>query len=213
MQRLLVVWVLFSGVGIMAQAQDTPVVEIFAGYSFDRAALHIQVPGGANVGPAHGNFYGWNASLTVNPHSRLGLMIDASGLYGRVSSFNIIELPPPCAPCSQPFNNTIHRMYTFALGPQVSIRRQKVTLFAHGLVGGAQTTEDVPSPDTFTQTRRQTDFSVAVIGGGGADIAISQRFALRIQPDYLRTHPVSGTHNGFRLSIGIVVRLGANLIS
>jgi hypothetical protein len=99
-------------------------------------------------------------------------------------------------------------MYTVALGPQLALRRKRVTLFVHGLVGGANTTEDVPSLDTFTPTRRQTDFSVAVIGGGGADIAISQRFAFRIQPDYLRTRPVSGTHNGFRLATGIVVRLG-----
>jgi hypothetical protein len=208
MRKLVVIWVIFSGMVTMAQAQNTPVAEIFAGYSLDHAALQIQAPGQANASTTHGNFYGWNASLTVNPHSWLGVMFDVSGLYGRVSSFNTIELPPPCGPCTQPFNNIVHHMYTVALGPQLSFRRQKVTLFAHGMVGGAKTTEDVPSLDTFTPTRRQTDFSVAVIGGGGADIAMSQRFALRIQPDYLGTQLVSGRHNGFRLSTGIVVRLG-----
>jgi hypothetical protein len=41
--------------------------------------------------------------------------------------------------------------------------------------------------------------------GGGVDIALSHRFALRIQPDYLKTEILGRKQNNFRASAGMVL--------
>jgi opacity protein-like surface antigen len=89
----------------------------------------------------------------------------------------------------------------------VSIRQDKLTVFAHALFGGAHIREDlvinIPPPATSISS---TNFAFLV--GGGVDIALSHRFAVRIQPDYLKTEILGRRQNNFRASAGLVFRLG-----
>ena len=117
--------------------------------------------------------------------------------------------------------------YQFMGGPEFTFRRiAKVTSFVHGLFGIAARHYYTPSDDA--QSPRDVlavDYGFASAFGGGVDITLSRRWALRAaQFDYLLTHlahdqpqlsPIkdqlpsleSWQHN-YRLSFGMVVRLG-----
>jgi opacity protein-like surface antigen len=96
-------------------------------------------------------------------------------------------------------------MYTFTAGPQVSIRHESMTVFAHALFGDAHIREDLIADVTPSASVSSTNF--AFLAGGGVDIALSHRFALRIQPDYLKTEILSRSQTNFRVSTGLVFRL------
>jgi hypothetical protein len=83
------------------------------------------------------------------------------------------------------------RINTSLFGPRVTLRKnQAVTPFAHLLVGVARASAStditgIPFPDaSFSDTQS----SVALAIGGGLDVHLNDRFALRlIQIDYLQT--------------------------
>ena len=55
------------------------------------------------------------------------------------------------------------------------------------------------------------DDGFAMALGGGVDVKLNDRFAIRaIQADYLRSDVFGGTTNGMRLSFGLVFRFGGN---
>jgi hypothetical protein len=88
-------------------------------------------------------------------------------------------------------------LYEYLTGPQFSKRGERFTLFGHGLVGGAHVGGFPP----------QGSFAAGF--GGGADVTLSRRIALRAaQVDYIRQHYFGGGFNDYRLGIGVVVRLG-----
>jgi|SRR5947209_20322202 len=208
MAKLLVVVMMFSVMGAAAQAQQTPRVEIFAGYSLDRAGFPVRNNGQilANV---RGTLHGWNGSAAFNLNRWIGVAADFSGFYGPVSgSKDIIVLPPNCfVGCTGPVTATLHNVSTFTFGPQISKRQDHFTLFARALFGVAHTREDIKSfaslqPPIPAENKR------AMILDGGADIELSRYFALRLQPGYLMTHILQNRQSSFRFSTGLVLRLG-----
>jgi opacity protein-like surface antigen len=88
----------------------------------------------------------------------------------------------------------------------LSIRQDKVTVFAHALFGGAHIREDLVINNSTSDRISSTNFAFLV--GGGVDIALSHRFAVRIQPDYLKTEILGRKQNNFRASAGVVFRFG-----
>src|SRR5436305_626340 len=92
---------------LSAPAQDAPKAELFVGYSY----LRVNPTGLDGV-----NTHGWEASLDYNFTKHFGLKGDFSGDY--------------CCGGDQ-------HVRTYMGGPQVSWRSEKVTVFVHGLVGGA----------------------------------------------------------------------------
>ena len=65
MKKLLLVAVLLLGFSVMAVAQDTPVVEIFGGYSYFRPDTQED--------DFDLNMHGWNASVAINGNKYAGI--------------------------------------------------------------------------------------------------------------------------------------------
>ena len=99
-----------------------------------------------------------------------------------------------------------NHIYTYTFGPTVSLRNKtRFTPFVRFLAGGSHITSSSSaigisgsgSVDHFT-----------VVGGGGFDITLNRRFALRpAQLDYHGVHFETRWMNSLRYSAGIVLRL------
>jgi opacity protein-like surface antigen len=185
-----------------AMAQDeVPAVEVTGGYSFFHAAESDE------------NLHGWDASVTANVNDYFGIEFAGSGHYGSDTfrpsdrlGGGIPGLPPVIAV------DTDTQLYTFMAGPRVSFRGERVTPYVHGLVGGLHQRTDIdvtiadpafPLPPGRTSVS-DTQFGLTV--GGGVDINVSDRFAIRlIQADWV---PVfnDGISNNARISTGVVFR-------
>jgi hypothetical protein len=88
--------------------------------------------------------------------------------------------------------------HNFLFGPQFNIRREKANFFVHGLVGVSH--GNAPG---FSDT------VLAWAGGGGVDIRLGERFAVRVaQVDYFGTHYANALQHHFRYSAGLVFRFG-----
>jgi len=97
----------------------------------------------------------------------------------------------------------------YLVGGRYSLRRStRFTPFAQVLIGAAHASGSL-APGT-SGLGSSTGFAMAM--GGGLDLKLSRRFALRLmQADYLLTLLPNGTNdhqNNFRFSTGIVVRFG-----
>src|SRR5438270_9661985 len=183
MHKLPGVLVVVLTVGLIAQAQDTPKVEVFTGYSFMSAGFPFSTDPAA--GNANGVLNGWNFSAAVNANRWIGVVADFGGFYGSPSKGTTFK-PANCVLCTGNFTGILHNMHTFTVGPLVSIRHDSVTVFAHASCGRAHITEDLVT-NTFPPSASVSNPNFAFLVGGGADIALSHRFAVRSQPDYLKT--------------------------
>lgn len=203
MNRLSAVLLVLLAVGMRAQAQDTPRAEVFTGYAFMSAGFPFSTD--PAVGSGNGVLNGWNFSAAVNANRWIGVVADFGGYYGSPTKGTLFK-PANCVLCTSDFTGILHNMHTFTAGPQLSIRQDKVTVFAHALFGGAHIREDLVINNSTSDRISSTNFAFLV--GGGADIALSHRFAVRIQPDYLKTEILGRTQNNFRASTGLLFRLG-----
>src|SRR5712692_3867206 len=177
------------GVGVAAQAQEFPKAEVFGGYSYGNFGPTISGAGRTNVN-------GWNASLGVNLNRWFGLVSDFGGHYGSFSA--TLPLPiivPTCVPIGCAIQTSENDKYhSFLFGPQFSLRAKKLTPFVHALFGGTRVNQSgtttfllppppIPPPLTFNFSNSTTNFTFA--GGGGADYKFTEKFAWRVQADYL----------------------------
>ncbi len=136
------------------------------------------------------NLHGLNVSGTVYLHKHIGLTADfaLARSHGSRSIAN-----------NQLFFEDVsrakRRSYSFLFGPQVKLRRPRFEPFAHALLGVVRQTNNTTlsinsagaAPGTDIQTLRLRDnytaFNLAL--GGGIDIPLSRRLAIRaIQLDY-----------------------------
>ncbi|HET9166043.1 MAG TPA: outer membrane beta-barrel protein [Candidatus Angelobacter sp.] len=203
MHKLFAILMVLFALGRNGQAQDAPKVEVFTGYSFMSAGFPFSTDPAAGNGS--GVLNGWNFSAAVNANRWIGVVADFGGYYGSPTKGTLFK-PANCVLCTSDFTGILHNMHTFTAGPQLSIRQDTVTVFAHALFGGAHIREDLVI-NNFTSDRiSSTNFAFLV--GGGVNIALSHRFALRIQPDYLRTEILGRKQNNFRASAGLVFRFG-----
>jgi opacity protein-like surface antigen len=145
------------------------------------------------------NLHGWNASVTGNITHYFGVVGDVSGHYANGSFLD---------------GNT----YTFLGGPQFSFRTTRLTPFAHALFGVSRVGTGVGLLG-INFGASQSDFAMAF--GGGLDINLSDRFAIRaVQADYFpvrsggnfldhfRLPFISGSDfvNNFRVAAGLVIK-------
>lgn len=153
-----------------AGAEDHPKVEVFGGYQHLRVGVAPDI--GAN---------GWNAAITGNVNRWFGVTADFSGAYRSVATIGL-------------------RAHTFAFGPSFALRGERVTPFAHLLLGG------------FRASTGLTGFNLglsgfAMLAGGGVDVRIWKRVSVRpFQLDWILWHGAGVTEkkNG-RISSGIVI--------
>lgn len=184
---------------LILAGQDAPKAEIFGGYSYLR--------NGSN------NFNGWEAQATVGAGRFFGVTADFSGHYRTAASIGAGGFAV----------SADQRLYNFLFGPTVTARFGKHGIFGHALFGGAHSSLGagfrIPVIGGFTTgVNSATAFAMAF--GGGLDIGLSDRFAIRpAQVDYLYTHfnsvdalttgfalSTTSHQNSFRYSAGIVIR-------
>ena len=126
------------------------------------------------------SFYGWQASVNGNLHRRLGIVGDFGGQYKSIAGIGISN-------------------YQFMFGPQLSARQEKVTPFVHALFGASRTSALGLS---------STNLGLGI--GGGLDLNVSDRLAIRV-PQFDWTPVRAGgvwNSNIIRIGIGLVFKAG-----
>lgn len=158
--------------------------EIFGGYSYLRQGGFAQ---------------GWHSSVVITSEraERFGIKMDLSGHYisQTDTSFRI------------PFDIDL-AMYFYRFGPQFMLLRSgRLEVFTHGLLGGAYLNDvaRAVTDRTIMSSNHRNHFAAAA--GGGMDIRVTDRFAIRIlESDYSMLRVSGVTHNGVRASSGIVYK-------
>jgi opacity protein-like surface antigen len=173
-----------------AAAQETPRVEISGGYSYVRANLNT--PNGCCF-----NMHGGSGSVAFNLNRWFGAVAEV-GVY---HSGNVLG------------SGADLTVVNYLFGPRLSYRKhERLTPFAHVLLGGGHaggtlytgtTTAPGPGPNN----------AFVMAAGGGLDVKVSPHVAVRVfQADYLFSKFLNGVNdrqNSFRLTAGVVFRLGS----
>jgi opacity protein-like surface antigen len=137
----------------------------------------------ANINNTAFNLNGGGGSLTENLNSWIGGRFEVNAWGGTVAGENVSA-------------------QTFTYGPVFSYRRfDRVTPFAHIQLGAVHASGGYLGIS-------ESAFKFAATAGGGADVALSDRLAVRVQGDYLLTRFLNATQNNIQLSAGLVIRLG-----
>jgi hypothetical protein len=174
------------------------------------------------------NERGFNGEFGVNATRWLSLGGDFSVLTGSgdISVQHTVFAPlvagvPPNQLVGIPFDSTT---YTFAAGPQFSLRKwKKVTFFARPGLGGIHEVADLdvtvlaPLRDLGITlpavNTHQTDTAVFFGAGGGVDLNVSRPIGIRFTVDWVNTHLFSdlltNRQNYVRFSVGPTFRWGA----
>lgn len=100
-------------------------------------------------------------------------------------------------------------LFTYTAGPRLSLRRGRLAPFAHALFGGGHAGGTLYSGSGGLGANS----AFVLTTGGGVDIGISPRVAIRvIQADYVYTRFLNGSNNrqnNVRIGAGLVFRLGS----
>jgi opacity protein-like surface antigen len=186
MRNSLALGLLFAIFGTvpLAKAQEGPSrLELYGGYDYIRANANPRIPGEPTSESLNTN--GGSGQITFNGNNWLGLVADFSGYALARHGFA-----------------TTHQI-SYLFGPRINLRRDRITPFAHVLLGG------VWAEDGFV-LGSVTAFGMTA--GGGVDIDVSRHIAIRpVRAEYFLTKFSDGNNNrqnNFRFSAGIVVRLG-----
>jgi opacity protein-like surface antigen len=198
-----------------AQEVIYPKVEAFGGFSMS------SIPGlvptydpttGAPTSYSRKSFMGWQASAGFNLTHNLGIVADFGGQYGTIPSATVLGVTIPSISM-----NT----YQFLFGPQLSFRKPRVTPFVHALFGASRL--GAGSSATIVGLPVTVGASSTGLGlgfGGGLDINVSDRLALRVpQFDWTPRHfagttvlgvtvPGTWSTGEIRFGIGLVVKAG-----
>jgi len=163
------------------RAQDTPKVDIFAGYSYVR-------DNPATTGVDGFDLQGGSASIDYNLNNWLSGVADFGGYHNG----NILN------------TGVDGTLSTYLFGPRVSIRHwDRVTPFGEVLFGVAHVSANALGAGA-------SDNAFAMSVGGGFDVKVARHFSIRpVKVDYLLTRfDETGTgaqsQNNLRVSTGVV---------
>ena len=181
--------VIFASGLAAQQAEPAPKWEIFGGYSFQRSDLREYFKSTPIIYTARGryaNLSGWDISVTENLNRWFGGTVDISGHY---KNSTVAGVP------------NRNQTYSLLYGPRLSYRQGWGVPFAHTLFGVAYSRAKVTPIGP-----RASDFAFATAIGGGFDLSIGRRAAIRVfQADYFRTNALGLRPNGYRVSAGVVL--------
>jgi hypothetical protein len=210
---------LFLSIPSFAQEVITPKAEVFGGFSIS------SIPGvsptydpttGLPTSYSRKMFMGWQAAANLNLTRHLGIVGDFGGQYASIPGATVLGVTIP---------GFSMNTYQFLFGPQIAFRKPRVTPYIHALFGGIKegvgslsVTDPVTGLTVTTPAVSSTGLGMGF--GGGMDINISDRLALRIpQFDWTLRHigsttllgvtvPGSWTTGQIRIGIGLVVKAG-----
>jgi hypothetical protein len=198
---------LFLSIPSFAQEVIYPKAEVFGGFSISSVSLPSSFD--ATTGTlttARNSFLGWQGSANFNLNHHLGIVADFGGQYKTVAGI-------------VPLNS-----YQFLFGPRMSFRGPRMTPFVHAMFGGIK--EGISSfsvTDPVLGTINVPGASSTGLGmafGGGIDVNISDRLALRVpQFDWtlMRESSIDPTtllpttswnKSAIRIGIGLVIKAG-----
>jgi len=182
--KVVVCLLTFTAIGTAAGAQETPKLDLFAGYSYVRANPSTS---GVDSFPLHGG----SASLAYHATGWVSAVAD----FGGYTNGNILG------------SGAGGTLSTYLFGPRVSYRRHsRITPFGQVLFGVAH----IGGDNGLAFSASSNSFAMTL--GGGVDVKVAGRFAIRpAQVEYLLTHfDELGTggrsQNNLRVSSGIVFR-------
>ncbi len=167
-----------------APAQDSPRLEVSAGYTFVRANAP---PGDCGCFSMNGG----TAALAFNLTTRLGVVADFTAVHtGNVDA-----------------TGEGLTLFSYLFGPRYSLRTgSRFIPFGEAFVGGAHASGLGYSGDAGPAS------AFAAAAGGGLDFAVSRRVGVRLlEADYYFTHfqnAENSRENNLRLSFGVVFRFG-----
>lgn len=169
--------------GGTVRAQNVPQGELFAGFTYTR--LNDLTPRSPSQ-----DAFGFNLQGVYNVNRILGIVGDFGAHYDNATN-----------------------LYTFMAGPRVNLRGERLTPFAHVLLGGARASR-VPVGGSVP-LRFDGDGGFAMAMGGGLDVKVSDTVSLRpIQGEYLFTKiggsgsVLRDTQSHLRLSFGVNFTFG-----
>lgn len=178
-------------VPMSAGAQQFPRSDLFAGFSYSNFNLGPQT---AAFAPTGHNYYGFDTALSINPKSYLRLLLFDLGWQRGHSAF------------SEGIGNA-----QVLFGPQFVLRRPRVNVFAHTLFGFTNMHLGGCAFYGGCTVQRQNRTNFALGFGGGVDLNLSRRFAVRlVQTDFIPARLAGRWENNFRISAGVVLRLAYN---
>ena len=173
---------LLGTTGAVRAQTETSKLEAYGGFYYARFNVNTNVSGFPPAATYNG--YGGGGQLEYNANNLLGIVGDLAGYY-------------------VPNHGYGGGAFSYLVGPRVNIRRDKLTPFAHALLGGTLTSSGIG------QLGPQNQFAMAA--GGGIDFAVSKHIAVRpVQAEYFMTKIPDGLNNqqnNFRFGTGIVLRL------
>ena len=152
----------------------------FLGYSFNHAST-----GFSNTG----NLNGWEASVEGKVAPFTGLVADLGAQYGT------LQLPLVHLFGGPGTVDSTTRVWSFLVGPRVSVSVGKFRPFAQALVGPGHLHEDAIE-FAYGETCFVNTF------GGGLDYRLTPLLAWRLQGDVMQTRFHGGTQNDVRISTG-----------
>lgn len=188
MRKLLLTLLFLALAALPMLAQDTSRFDLSAGYSGIRAN---EPPGNCNCFLTHGG----SASLAYNFNRWIGVFGD----FGSVHSGNVNS------------SATDLTLTSYLFGPRFSYRKyERFTPFGQFLLGGAHA-----GGSLLLNTVSSNSANSAAVGlGGGLDVSVYRRFAIRaFQFEYLHTtfpNGVNDRQNIFRFTFGVVYRFGSS---
>ena len=177
-------------VGPVAPANVTPKLDLALGFD------HVQ----ANAPPGVSDDFGLNGGfVSAGYHFNRLLAVVAEGRGGTASHIS--------SPVGQDLTLT-----TYLAGPRVTFERHRVVPFGQVLFGaGHGSNSYFPTATSFTTSA--TSFAYAA--GGGVDINLTHRFAVRaVQAEFLHTGFANGSSNTQRqlaIGAGIVLKFGGHV--
>ncbi len=187
-----------------------PRIEWFGGYSYGQTGFF-------NSGH-WAELNGWDASLTFNVATWLGLTFDGGEYFGNSKIDTLTYLPfPSCGgqsisfcPTTSPTFNVHTREYNFLFGGQFPYRKyENWTPFGEVMYG-----HDGVRGTAFGQNNSEAievSSGRALLVGGGADHKINERFSFRVKADYFETNTDFASlgkkkQDNFRVSVGVVIK-------
>jgi opacity protein-like surface antigen len=175
---------------MFAQAQWNPTNEVFLGGSYVRTDDN-----------PHVNAFGWETSYSQYPYSSpgwLGGTIEAGGVYA--------------SPIVRIANQTVggllnNQLYTFMGGPAIALHsHRRLQPFAHVLFGAVLTRVNTTGKGLayFGTAVSESKTAFGLAPGGGIDVPLTAKIAVRGQADWLRS--TFQDQNILRVSLGMVVK-------
>jgi hypothetical protein len=167
-----------------------PVVLLFCGGARAQDTPAWEIGGGysylrANLGGPGGSFdlNGGHATVTENLNHWFGGRIEFNAFTGNVKGINASA-------------------QTITYGPVFSYRKyERFTPYAHAQFGAVHGSVGYLGIS-------QSAFKFAMAPGGGVDVNMNPRFAVRLQADYLMTRFLDLRQDNLQFSAGLVVRFG-----